>query len=218
MDEEIRGADGIVGAAVVLPGMEGALNPLDEAQIRSAAARRIFEVEGKVKAEVEGEAAAWMDEYFGLVSEGWPWRQAVFILWSAQPKRDRRPRTQGGLATEVLGLESDRVIRKWRAENLALEARIAQMVRAVLGHHRADVLRALAASASSDNYRAHSDRKLFLEMSGDYVPRQVVGVGPVGMDEMGSMGAEELRALAGAGGEQDLRNERIGERGEDDGE
>ncbi len=193
MCEDAGRGDG-VGTAVVLPGMEGALNPLDEAQVRSAAARRIFE------AEVEVEAEAWMNEYFGLVSEGWPWRQAIFILWSAQPKRERVPRTQGELATEVLGLESDRVIRKWKAGNRAIEARVFQLVRARLGHARADVMAALVESASSPNYRAHSDRKLFFEMTGDYVPRQKVQVGPAVEDELGEMSAEELRALAGAGG------------------
>jgi hypothetical protein len=36
---------------------------------------------------------------------------------------------------------------------------------------RADVLRALAESAANSDYKHHADRKLFVEMTGDYTPR-----------------------------------------------
>jgi len=170
----------------VLPGFEGAvLDPLSEAQLRSEAARAIFEAGAEA-------AEPWMGDYWALLAEGWTWRQAVYMLWEAQPAEGRAPKTQGALAVEVLGLTSDRVIRTWKAENPAMGARIARLTASALGKARARVIRALIESAASANYRAHADRKLFLEMSGDYVPRQTLRVGPVMPDEMEEMSEEEL--------------------------
>jgi hypothetical protein len=180
-----------IGVPQTLPGMEGAaLNVLDEAQIRSAQARALFEL--------EGDAAPWMDEYFGLIAEGWSWRQAVFMLWLALPRRERRPSTQERLAVEVLGLTSDRTLREWRAGNAAMDVRVAKLVSSAIGHARAEVFQALVAAATNVSPRAHSDRKLFFEMTGDYVPRQKVALGVDVPDDLGELSAEDLRALAAA--------------------
>lgn len=171
---------------LVLPGMEGQLNALDEAQLRSAEARRIFEV---------GEGSSeWMDDYWRMVGEGWPWRQAVYMLWAALPGDARRPRTQEALAVEVLGLTSDRQIRKWR-ENPALDAEVARLAASALSKARANIYQALVESATNPNPRAHADRKLALEMLGDYVPRQVVRVGQELPDDLSELSEEELRQL-----------------------
>jgi len=177
------------GEVGVLPGMEGAADPVAEAQLRSEAARRIFE-------EVEGGEAVWMAEYWSLVAEGWPWRQAVYMLWASQPREGRWPKTQEALATEVLGLGSDRRIREWRANNPAMDVRVAKLSASALGKARAEIYEALINAASNPDPRAHSDRRLALEMMGDYVPRQRFDVGPVAPDEMGEMTTEELAALA----------------------
>jgi len=191
---QAQGDSPVVGVQV-LPGFEGAvLDPLSEAQLRSEAARAIFEAGAEA-------AEPWMGDYWALLAEGWTWRQAVYMLWEAQPAEGRAPKTQGALAVEVLGLTSDRVIRTWKAENPAMGARIARLTASALGKARARVIRALIESAASANYRAHADRKLFLEMSGDYVPRQTLRVGPVMPDEMEEMSEEELRALAYEPGE-----------------
>jgi hypothetical protein len=173
-----------------LPGMEGALpNPLDEAQARSEMARQIFETSYG--------AEPWMDEYFTLVGEGWSWRQAVYILWSAQPKDKRVPRTQGELAVQVLGLLSDRTIRDWKAENPTIETRIRQAALKTLQHARADVINALVESAKDPSYRHHNDRKLFLEMTGDYVPKQAIGLAPLQPGDLRDASTDTLQALAG---------------------
>lgn len=172
---------------VPLPGLEGALNPLDEAQLRSAEARRV--VEGSRYME------AWMDDYFTLLGEGWSWRQAIYILWASQPQ-PRAPRTQAELAT-LLGLTSDRAIRDWREQNPAIEVRVAQMAASALLKARADVIAALAESASNPNYKHHNDRKLFLEMTGDYAPQQRLTIAaPVTTQEVEEADTETLRAMA----------------------
>ncbi len=152
----------------LLPGMAAALNPLEESQLKSIEARRIFEAAYK--------AEPWMDDYWDLIGEGYTWRQAIYMLWLAQPGDRRNPKTQGELATDILGLASDRAVREWR-NNPAFEARVARLTASVLVKHRADVLNALAASAKNENPRNHADRRMFLEMTGDYVVRQAIGLG-----------------------------------------
>lgn len=184
---------GIVQPAA-LPGMEGALDPLEEAQLRSMEARRIFEAQ-------EG-AVPWMDDYWDLIAEGWSWRQTVFMIWSALPKGQRKPATQGDLATEVLGLSSDRRIREWKT-NPAMDARIAKLVSRALMHARPEIYEALIASATKPNPRSHADRRLALEMLGDYTPKQKVGVSAELPDDLSEASETDLRAMAalpGAGG------------------
>jgi hypothetical protein len=154
--------------ATPLPGLEGALNVLEEAQLKSLHARQIFEA--------QGEAEPWMDDYWDLIGKGWSWRQAVYLLWAAQPKDLRQPATQAELATQVLGLASDRVIRDWKSDERFM-AETARLVGSIVLKHRADVLHALAEVAQSRNPRAHADRKMFLEMTGDYVAKQAIGLG-----------------------------------------
>ncbi len=174
-------------AVPVLPGMEAALDPLSEAQIRSERARRVFEV--------EEQAGPWLDDYWALISGGWTWRQAVYMIWEAQPPRSRTPKTQSELATMVLGLTSDRMISKWKQDNPAMSARIAKLTVSALAKARAQVIAALAESAKSSNPRSHADRRMFLEMTGDYVPRQKVDFGAVLPDDLSEMDSDDLRAV-----------------------
>ena len=189
-----------VGEVGVLPGMEGAVDVVAEAQLRSEAARRIFEEsEGSAPQGEAGSAtgwATWMGEYWALVGEGWGWRQAVYMLWASQPRQGRWPKTQEALATEVLGLGSDRRIREWRANNPAMDVRVAKLAASALSKARAEVYEALIHAASNPDPRAHSDRRLALEMMGDYVPRQRVDVGAVAPEDMGDLSEAELAALA----------------------
>jgi len=175
---------------VTFPGMEPVEDPQAEAARRAAEARRIFEAE-------EG-YAPWMEDYWRLIGEGWPWRQAVYMLWAALPGDKRTPRTQEELATQVLGLTSDRQISKWK-QNPAMEAEIAKLAASALAKHRPEIYRALIEAASNPNPRAHADRKLALEMLGDYDPR-------IGLtirrdvetpEDVAALSDEELQALAG---------------------
>ena len=115
--------------------------------------------------------APWWEDYHRLRAEGWDWRKAVYIAWAASPVRTRWPRNQEELATECLGLLSDRTIRKWRQNEPAMLERIVLMQAEPLMAHRRDVIDALVTVASDPIPQAHQDRKLFLEMTGDYTPR-----------------------------------------------
>jgi hypothetical protein len=114
---------------------------------------------------------AWWEDYRDLVERGWDWRKAVYIAWRASPVKDRRPELQGELATAVLGLASDRVIRQWLEKNPEMAEEIVRMQAAPLLKHRRDIFKALATVASDPDPKAHQDRKLALEMLGDYRPR-----------------------------------------------
>lgn len=124
----------------------------------------------------------WFDDYLTLRDEmneeGKPrwdnWRKCVFIAWTSLPEKQRWPQTQHELAKQVLGLSDDRVIRKWRAADPGIDDRIARLTSETLFRHRANVFDALIRVASTADHLSHSDRKLFLEMTGDYKPRTAI--------------------------------------------
>ncbi len=112
--------------------------------------------------------AVWWQDYCALRAEGWDWRKAVYMAWASAPARDRWPATQDELATQCLGLTSDRTIRKWRAQNPEIEERIVKLQAEPLMRHRRDVLDALVTVASTADPRCHADRRMYLEIIGDY--------------------------------------------------
>jgi len=124
--------------------------------------------------EMVKDAAVWLDDYYRLRGEGWDWRKAAYIAWASSPATDRWPKTQMELATKVLGLRSDRTIQKWRADDARIDERVAKMQIEPLMRHRRDVIEALVAVASSHDPKAASDRRVFLEMTGDYKPKSTV--------------------------------------------
>ncbi len=134
----------------------------DEAKLRSMAAQKAL---GDLTV-----LPKWYEEYLHLVDGDWPWRVAAYIAWAASPRTGRWPETQDKLATEVLGLTSDRQIATWRRRNPAIADMISALQVAPMLEHRADVIQALVSSATDPDYKSHQDRKLFLEITGDYVP------------------------------------------------
>lgn len=139
---------------------EGTVSPA-EARLRSENALRAL---GDLK-----ELPAWYSEYQELLKGGWPWRVAAYIAWASMPKAARWPETQEKLATDVLGLTSDRQITKWRKKPAIFDL-VCSLQAAPLLEHRADVFNALIISAGNPDYKSHQDRKLFLEITRDYVP------------------------------------------------
>jgi hypothetical protein len=144
----------------------------------------------------------WAEAYLALRAEGWDWRKAVFIAWASQPAATRLPETQKELATEVLGLKSAHTISKWKRKHPEIEAAIVEQQAAPLLKYRADVFEALGQVARMVDPRAKPDRQLFLEMTGDYKPRQAVEMAneddeafEVKIDVSG-LPIEVLRALA----------------------
>ena len=128
------------------------------------------------------QAYGWWQDYQDLVRRGWDWRKAVYIAWAASPAKDRIPATQAELATQILGLASDRVIRAWHERHPEIEDEIAIMQAAPLLRHRRDIYDALVLSATSSDPKNHPDRKLALEMMGDYRPRAQTDVAVRDMD------------------------------------
>lgn len=111
----------------------------------------------------------YFETFLDLLDGNWPPRIAAFIAWASSPKLDRKPATQEELA-HILGLTSDRQFSKWRRKYPSIDGLIAKLQIEPLLKHRADVFQALAESASNPDYKHHSDRKLFAEITGDYVP------------------------------------------------
>jgi hypothetical protein len=133
----------------------------EEARLRSEAARAVL----------EGEAGfTWMAEYAKLRDGGWNWRVAAYIAWASSPRANRMPRTQDELARTHLGLTSDRAINTWRRKNPVIDETVALLQAAPLWEHRAEIYEALISVATSHEYKGHNDRKLALELLGDYIP------------------------------------------------
>ncbi|MFA5836184.1 MAG: hypothetical protein WC837_04425 [Bellilinea sp.] len=168
----------------------GIITP-DEARMRSEAARKLFDdVEHKPD---------WFARYAELRAAGWNWRVAAYIAWASCPRRDRIPASQELLATQVLGLTSDRQIWTWRTKNPAIDETIGLLQAAPLFEHRADILRALIDSATNADYKHHQDRKIALEMLGDYVPRIKVDSDRKNLDDLDQLSEAELREIAARG-------------------
>ena len=135
---------------------------MEEARQISEAARQVFE---------QGAQEVWYGEYLMLREWGWPWRVATYIAWAASPKRGRKPKTLNELADKVLGLTSPRAVHMWRERYATINAVVSMMQAQPMLENRRDVIEALINSARDGDYKSHADRKLFLEMTGDYVPR-----------------------------------------------
>ena len=123
----------------------------------------------------------------------WDWRKALYIAWSCVPKAEREPRYERELAADYLGLSSTRTIRQWKERDPEIVERIASGPARMLAAHVADVMAALVAVAASPDTRAHSDRKLFLEMTGHYSPKSAL----------------DLTASVDVEGELDIRTQRM---------
>jgi hypothetical protein len=124
----------------------------------------------KIPLPVKPKTFGWEEDFFLLMNQGWPWRVAVYIAWAGSPKVGRWPKTQEVLATDVLGLTSDRQISEWRKNNPAIDEMIGIMQAMPLLSHRRDIFEALATSASDPSSKGAQDRKTALTMTGDYVP------------------------------------------------
>lgn len=156
--------------------VEIAMSP-EEAKQVSEAARNHFENLPQIQAEVgkdETTSFLWYDDYLRLKEMNFTWRVAAWIAWAASPKRSRWPKTQMEFANIVAGLSTDRAIGNWRKNNPAIDETVALLQAAPLLDYRRDIYTALAKSASNDDHRSNPDRKLALEILGDYVPHMTV--------------------------------------------
>lgn len=141
------------------------------------------------------EKPSWFADYERLRDGGWPFRVAMYIAWASSPRKERRPDTMQELAS-LMGLKSARAINTWRARNPAIDEQVALMQAAPLFQHRADLFQASLNVALTADYKGFNDRKLLLEMLGDYVPRSQVDVGrkAKGLEDLSDA---DLQALLG---------------------
>lgn len=108
------------------------------------------------------DACPFAEEYLQLRSEGWSWRQAVYIAWCSIPTGRRQPKTKKELA-EKLGLRSDRTFRAWCKKRPEILKRIEEFTVSTLGGHLADVIDAWVTVAKTPDPAAHKDRITYLE-------------------------------------------------------
>lgn len=166
-----------------------------EIKARSENARRLLEDGGHWKK--DDEIPEWLAHYFRLRELGFNWRVATYIAWAATPKKERWPKTQAELAENVLGLSSSRQISEWRKANRRIDDAIVILQAAPLHEHRSDFYKALIESGTTPDYKNHPDRKLALEMLGDYVPRSRMDLNKSAEDDdIALMAESELRKAA----------------------
>jgi hypothetical protein len=113
---------------------------------------------------------SWEHLFYRLCYEGWRWQEAAYIAWSTQPKRNRQPDTLKELAA-WLGYTTPNTISKWNQRKPEIKECIYKLVSEMLVPHRVDVFQALIEVARTPDPKAHSDRKLFLELTQDYIPK-----------------------------------------------
>jgi hypothetical protein len=139
----------------------------EDVRIRSEAARA--QLEGgelwQVNPLGEKHVPGWYEHYLKLIYGGWPWRVAVLIAWLSMPK-PRWPATQQQLATQVLGLASDRQISVWMAKNPAIAAQVRDVQFALVWNELGDVLAAGVTVAKTLDYKGRGDREMIYKMAG----------------------------------------------------
>lgn len=157
--------------------------------------------------EASPEPVAWEAMYYDLLAEKtadgrarWDWRKALYIAWNCVPSSKRWPKYEIELI-DILGLTNTRTIRQWKQNDPEIEKRIQEGPKALLMGHVADVLEALVRVATQANSKAHQDRKLFLEMTGQYKPAGKVEVtgedgGPIEYRDVNELSDEELARIA----------------------
>jgi len=149
-----------------------------------------------------GELPSWTEMYHRLLQAGWRWRVAAYAAWASTPKDGRWPHTQQELATQVLGLTSDRVIATWNKKFPMLQQVIGDLSSDDLMDARADVFRNLKTLAKLPDYKYVKYTQIYLEMIGAYVPTSKLAAElkrrGITSDDLADMSDDELRVIAGA--------------------
>lgn len=146
-------------------------SPLSVADVRARELVFIKSLRDTGKIEANEEVPSWADVYQRLVNANIRPRLAAYIAWATMPKKYRYPETQDKLATEFLGLTSDRAIATWRKKYPEIDMMISELQAESMLEYRPGAFHALGTVASDPSYRANPDRRLFFEMTKDYTPR-----------------------------------------------
>lgn len=154
--------------------------------------------------ELGEEVPSWADTYQQLINAGVRGRIAAYIAWATMPKKYRYPETQEKLATEFLGLTSDRAIATWRKKYPEIDMMVSELQAEAMLQFRPGAFQALGQVAADPSYRANPDRRLFFEMTGDYTPRQKIlgddgkGVGHKLLDQLKKQPTAKLIEMLGS--------------------
>lgn len=136
----------------------------------------------------------WSNLYNRLIGLGWQWRVATYIAWAASKKIGRVPATQEQLATDYLGLTSDRAINKWRAANPKIDEIVGTLQTHMIFDYIPDAIEAMGVSASQPNKEGNRDRKLMFEMLGMYQPSMRIKEDKAPVDnDLAALSAEQLQ-------------------------
>lgn len=156
-----------------------------EVRERMKVAKQIF----KDKLE-SGELPDYIRNYNKLLMAGVPFRIALYITWATIPRKYRWPETQEELATQLMGLTSDRAIATWRRKYPYIDSMIADLQSEELLEFRPGAFQAMGEVASDPTYRATQERRLLFELTRDLDPKTKVelltGVG-VGKDVLAAL-------------------------------
>jgi len=201
---------GIEEAAIVPEnGRPGFVSP-EEAQARSEAARRLLDArfstaENEEEAQAEG-LNQWKLLYGSLRDMGWPWRVAAYIAWESSPRIGRWPETVKGLATQILGLASDRQIYSWKEKNPLIEELIIKLRTDPLMAHLPKIWDAFINVATTADYKSIPAMRMAFEMAGVYREQKDIHVHRDDGDvELNKMSYDDLLEL-----ERKLRTEQAG--------
>lgn len=176
---------------------------LSVADVRAREMMFIQLLRDKGKVTEEEQIPSWADTYHQLLNANVRPRIAAYVAWATMPKKYRWPETQDKLATEVLGLTSDRAIATWRKKFPEIDMMISELQAEAMLEYRPGAFHALGTVASIPTYRANPDRKLFFEMTRDYTPRQKIegddgkGVGHKLLDQLRKQPTAKLLELLG---------------------
>lgn len=125
------------------------------------------------------------------IGDGWKPKVACYIAWCAHPKevRDKAglPETKTDLAIALGSKAKDpgNLFRNWSRRYDNLDAYIFTATReGPLNHYRPEVIKAMIDTAKTTGRAGHADRKMYLEMTGDYSNKQVIEFTDKEIDEM----------------------------------
>lgn len=180
---------------------DGELLSVADVRAREIVFTNVLRQTGKI--EMDEQIPSWADLYQQLINAGVRGRVAAYIAWATMPKKYRYPETQEKLATEFLGLTSDRAIATWRKRFPEIDMMVSELQAEAMLEFRPGAFHALGTVAADPTYRANPDRRLFFEITGDYTPRQKItsddgkGVGRKVLGELKKKSTAELLELLG---------------------
>lgn len=114
-----------------------------------------------------GELPDYMRSYNRLLLAHVPFRIALYITWMTIPRKYRWPETQEELATQLMGLTSDRQISEWRRKYPYIDQMIADLQSEEMLEMRPGAFAAMAEVVQDPSYRATGERRLYFELMRD---------------------------------------------------